>query len=71
MAQYCYWLNLTMYKLCFVGRADLSELLADMDGRIAEARDLALSRKDLLEKVEKWTSATEEEGWLGEYEGVN
>lgn len=60
-----------MYKFWFVGRADLSELLTDMDDWIAEARDLALSRKDILEKVGKWTSATEEEGWLGEYEGEN
>uniref|UniRef100_A0ACD5TH90 Uncharacterized protein n=1 Tax=Avena sativa TaxID=4498 RepID=A0ACD5TH90_AVESA len=50
------------------GRADLSELLTNMDDRITEARELALSRKDILEKVEKWTLATEEEGWLGEYE---
>uniref|UniRef100_A0ACD5TLA5 Uncharacterized protein n=1 Tax=Avena sativa TaxID=4498 RepID=A0ACD5TLA5_AVESA len=50
------------------GRADLSELLTKMDDRITEARELALSRKDILEKVEKWTLATEEEGWLGEYE---
>ncbi|CAM0955524.1 unnamed protein product [Alopecurus aequalis] len=48
--------------------SDLSELLTNMDDRITEARELALSRKDILEKVEKWTSATEEEGWLGEYE---
>ncbi|XBJ25516.1 hypothetical protein VPH35_003155 [Triticum aestivum] len=61
------WQILT--ELIDSGRADLSELLTDMDDRIAEARDLALSRKDILEKVEKWTSATEEEGWLGEYEG--
>ncbi|KAM3410463.1 hypothetical protein ACQJBY_002588 [Aegilops geniculata] len=61
------WWILT--ELIDSGRADLSELLTDMDDRIAQARDLALSRKDILEKVEKWTSATEEEGWLGEYEG--
>uniref|UniRef100_A0A452Z3L3 Uncharacterized protein n=1 Tax=Aegilops tauschii subsp. strangulata TaxID=200361 RepID=A0A452Z3L3_AEGTS len=61
------WQILT--ELIDSGRADLSELLTDMDDRIAEARDLALSRKDILEKVEKWTSAIEEEGWLGEYEG--
>lgn len=61
------WRILT--ELIDSGRADLSELLTDMDDRITEARDLALSRKDILEKVEKWTLATEEEGWLGEYEG--
>jgi Ase1/PRC1/MAP65 family protein len=53
-----------------VGRADLSELLARMDIRIAEAKEHALSRKDILEKVEKWTLASEEETWLDEYERV-
>ncbi|WVZ98515.1 hypothetical protein U9M48_043945 [Paspalum notatum var. saurae] len=50
------------------GRADLSELLTSMDIRIAEAKELALSRKDILDKVEKWTSASAEETWLDEYE---
>ncbi|KAG2627542.1 65-kDa microtubule-associated protein 5-like [Panicum virgatum] len=50
------------------GRADLSELLAGMDERIAEAKEHALSRKDILEKVEKWKSTFEEEAWLDEYE---
>lgn len=35
-----------------------------------EAKEHALSRKDILEKVEKWTSASEEETWLDEYERV-
>lgn len=50
------------------GRADLSDLLTSMDIRIAEAKDHAQSRKDILEKVEKWKSACEEEAWLDEYE---
>ena len=58
-------------KLWCVGRADLSELLAGMDGRIAEAKEHALSRKDILEKVEKWKSTFEEEAWLDEYERVH
>lgn len=41
-----------------------------MDDRITEAKEHALSRKDILEKVEKWTSASEEETWLDEYERV-
>ncbi|KAF8765647.1 hypothetical protein HU200_008140 [Digitaria exilis] len=58
----------TLSDLIDSGRADLSELLAGMDDRIMEAKEHALSRKDILEKVEKWTSATEEETWLDEYE---
>ncbi|KAL6620243.1 hypothetical protein ACP70R_035382 [Stipagrostis hirtigluma subsp. patula] len=50
------------------GRVDLSELLIGMDNRITEAKERALSRKDILEKVEKWTLASEEETWLDEYE---
>ncbi|PWZ19299.1 65-kDa microtubule-associated protein 2 [Zea mays] len=58
----------TLNDLIDSGRADLSELLARMDIRIAEAKEHALSRKDILEKVEKWTLASEEETWLDEYE---
>ncbi|CAD6272153.1 unnamed protein product [Miscanthus lutarioriparius] len=58
----------TLSDLIDSGRADLSELLTRMDIRIAEAKEHALSRKDILEKVEKWTSASEEETWLDEYE---
>ncbi|XP_072984532.1 65-kDa microtubule-associated protein 5-like isoform X1 [Typha latifolia] len=50
------------------GRVDLSELLAGMDGQISKAKEQALSRKDILEKVEKWTLACEEESWLDDYE---
>ncbi|CAN6346854.1 unnamed protein product [Urochloa humidicola] len=50
------------------GRADLSDLLAGLDDRIVEAKEHALSRKDILEKVEKWKSTCEEETWLDEYE---
>jgi protein regulator of cytokinesis 1 len=44
--------------------------LAGMDDRIVEAKEHALSRKDILEKVEKWKSTSEEEIWLDEYERV-
>ncbi|KAF0922763.1 hypothetical protein E2562_001152 [Oryza meyeriana var. granulata] len=50
------------------GKADLSDLLTGMDGQITKAREHALSRKEILEKVEKWTLASEEESWLDEYE---
>ncbi|XAR63565.1 hypothetical protein NMG60_11023539 [Bertholletia excelsa] len=50
------------------GNIDLSDLLFRMDDQIAKAKDLALSRKDILDKVEKWKHASEEENWLDEYE---
>lgn len=54
-----------------VGSVDLSDLMDGMDGRIAKAREQAISRKDILEKVEKWKFAAEEESWLDEYERVH
>ncbi|KAF8403585.1 hypothetical protein HHK36_011689 [Tetracentron sinense] len=50
------------------GNVDLSDLLLGMDDQIAKAKDQALSRRDILDKVEKWTFASEEESWLDDYE---
>ncbi|KAL5988015.1 hypothetical protein ACLOJK_035778 [Asimina triloba] len=49
------------------GNVEPSELLADMDNEIAKAKEEAFSRKEILEKVEKWMSACEEESWLEDY----
>lgn len=49
------------------GNVEPSELLADMDNQIVNAKEEALSRKDILDKVEKWMSACEEESWLEDY----
>ncbi|XP_040989977.1 65-kDa microtubule-associated protein 1-like [Juglans microcarpa x Juglans regia] len=49
------------------GDVEPAELLADMDDQITKAKDEAFSRKDILDKVEKWMSACEEESWLEDY----
>lgn len=49
---------------------DLSEVLSDMDVQIANAKEQALSRKDILDRVEKWNYACGEEIWLDDYEMV-
>lgn len=49
----------------------MSNLLSSMDDQIAKAKLEALSRKDILDKVEKWKHASEEEKWLDDYEKVN
>lgn len=49
------------------GNIEPSELIADMDSEIAKAKEEALSRKDILDKVERWMSACEEESWLEDY----
>ncbi|KAM1251702.1 hypothetical protein ACFX13_040629 [Malus domestica] len=50
------------------GRVGLSDLLSSMDDQILKAKEQALSRKDILDKVEKCKFASEEEKWLDEYE---
>ncbi|KAL3364687.1 hypothetical protein AABB24_013460 [Solanum stoloniferum] len=49
------------------GNVDPAELLADMDNQIVNAKEEAHSRKEILEKVEKWMAACEEESWLEDY----
>lgn len=55
----------------FADNVDLSNLLSSMDDQIAKAKQEALSRKDILDKVDKWKHASEEEKWLDDYEKVN
>ncbi|KAJ1382243.1 Microtubule associated protein, partial [Sesbania bispinosa] len=50
------------------GNIDLSDLLQSMDDQIRKAKEQALSRRDILDRVEKWKFAAEEEKWLDEYE---
>lgn len=50
------------------GNVDLSDLLSSMDDQIAKAKEESLSRKDILDKVEKWKHGAEEEQWLDDYE---
>lgn len=52
------------------GNVEPAELLADMDNQIAKAKEEALSRKEILDRVEKWMSACEEESWLEDYNRV-
>ncbi|KAG1364260.1 Microtubule-associated protein, MAP65/Ase1/PRC1 [Cocos nucifera] len=49
------------------GNLEPSELLTDMDNQILKAKEEALSRKEILERIEKWMSACEEESWLEDY----
>ncbi|XP_006647805.1 65-kDa microtubule-associated protein 1-like [Oryza brachyantha] len=49
------------------GNMEPSQLIADMDSQILKAKDEALSRKEILDKVERWISSCEEESWLEDY----
>ncbi|KAK7308318.1 hypothetical protein VNO77_41920 [Canavalia gladiata] len=49
------------------GLVDPSELLANIEAQIIKAKDEALSRKEVTDRIDKWLSACEEENWLDEY----
>lgn len=44
--------------------------MEQIDNQISLVKEDVLSRKDILEKVEKWLNACEEENWLEEYSKV-
>lgn len=59
--------------ICFhssLGVKDPEQLLEQIDSEIAKVKEEASSRKEILEKVEKWMTACEEESWLEEYNRV-
>ncbi len=52
------------------GEVDPSDLLSNLEEQITQAKHEASKRKEILEKMEKWMSACEEEGWLEDYNKV-
>uniref|UniRef100_A0A6M2F212 65-kDa microtubule-associated protein 3-like n=1 Tax=Populus davidiana TaxID=266767 RepID=A0A6M2F212_9ROSI len=49
------------------GNLDPASILEQIELQIANIKEEAFSRKEILEKVEKWLTACEEESWLEEY----
>lgn len=49
------------------GMVDASELLANLEDQIVLAHKEAQSRKEILDRVDKWLAACEEERWLEDY----
>jgi protein regulator of cytokinesis 1 len=49
------------------GLVNPSELMASIDDQIAKAREELQSRKDIMDRINKWLLACEEEQWLEEY----
>ncbi|XP_051121204.1 65-kDa microtubule-associated protein 8 [Andrographis paniculata] len=49
------------------GEIDHADLLTSVDEQISRAEEEAASRKMIMEKVEKWILARDEERWLEEY----
>ena len=50
---------------------DPEYLLEQTEIEIARAKAEVLSRKEILDKVEKWLAACQEEFWLDDYNKVN
>ncbi|KAH6812142.1 hypothetical protein C2S51_025904 [Perilla frutescens var. frutescens] len=49
------------------GEISPSYLLEELEASISKVKEEAFSRKEILEKVQKWLAACEEECWLEEY----
>ncbi|KAK9063822.1 hypothetical protein SSX86_017694 [Deinandra increscens subsp. villosa] len=49
------------------GMVDPSELLANIEAQISKVKAEALSRKEIMDRIERWLSACEEENWLEDY----
>lgn len=51
----------------FPGLVEPSELLANIEMEINKIKEEAQSRKDIMDRIDRWLSACEEENWLEEY----
>ncbi|XP_050275652.1 65-kDa microtubule-associated protein 6 [Quercus robur] len=49
------------------GLVDPSELLANIEEEIVKAKEEAVSRKEIMDRIDRWLSACEEENWLEDY----
>ena len=55
----------------YLGLVDHCELLAKIEAQINEVKDEALTRKDIMDRIERWLSACDEENWLDDYNQVS
>ncbi|CAH9146471.1 unnamed protein product [Cuscuta epithymum] len=49
------------------GLVDPCELLTNIEAQITKAKDEALSRNEIISRIERWLSACEEETWLEDF----
>ncbi|KAJ4959827.1 hypothetical protein NE237_019737 [Protea cynaroides] len=49
------------------GLVDPSELLVSIETQISKAKDEAASRKEIMDRIDRWLVACEEENWLEAY----
>ena len=53
------------------GLVDPSELLDNIEAEIVKAKEEAISRKEIMDRIDRWLAACEEENWLEEYNLVS
>jgi tRNA(Phe) wybutosine-synthesizing methylase Tyw3 len=61
---------LTFRFVSYAGAIDPSLVLEQIEGQISIVKEEAFSRKEILERIEKWLAACEEESWLEDYNKV-
>lgn len=66
----CWGLSISDWWQHTKGEIDHADLLASMDEQLSKAAEEAASRQVIMEKVEKWILACDEERWLEEYNRV-
>ncbi|RVW89178.1 65-kDa microtubule-associated protein 6 [Vitis vinifera] len=49
------------------GLVDPSELLANIEAQITKVKEEAVNRKEIMDRIDRWLSACEEENWLEDY----
>lgn len=50
---------------------DPSELLVRIEAQIEKAEEESMSRKEIMDRIDRWLTACEEESWLEEYNQVS
>ena len=61
---------MTLLPLFHSGAIDPSELLVNIESQILKAKEESLSRKDIMDMINKWIVACDEEALLEEYNQV-
>jgi protein regulator of cytokinesis 1 len=61
------------YEPCSVcsGLVDPSELLANIEEQIVKSKEEAVGRREIMDRIDRWLSACEEENWLEDYNQVS
>ena len=68
-----FWQTIVLCEPCCLcsGLVDPSELLANIEAEIVKAKEEAVSRKEIMDRIDRWLSACEEENWLEDYNQVS